>query len=188
VLKTAAFKWLGVLRVIAGLALLSLVFLVTPSRADVPALRLDPKLSFSERNFGGHLQAFHDPTGQLTQQQVASPPYAQQFEPIEDGFNGGYSSGAWWLRFQIQATQEEAAHPLKGGWWLRLGARYADYLDVWVPGEGADGATALVHRELGACARARRASCRGPFRRCACLNCPMRNRAGSGCAWRVTGR
>ncbi|SEK16568.1 Signal transduction histidine kinase [Variovorax sp. OK202] len=148
-LKTAAFKWLGVLRVIAGLALLSLVFLVTPSRADVPALRLDPKLSFSERNFGGHLQAFHDPTGQLTQQQVASPPYAQQFEPIEDGFNGGYSSGAWWLRFQIQATQEEAAHPLKGGWWLRLGARYADYLDVWLPGEGADGATALVHRELG---------------------------------------
>jgi signal transduction histidine kinase len=149
VLKTMAFQLLNIVRLIAGLALLSLVFLVTPCRADVPALRLDPKLSYSERNFGGHLQKFHDETGRLTQQQVASFPYAQRFERLEDGFNGGYSSGAWWLRLQVQATPQEVADPLRGGWWLRLNATYADYIDVWLPEGKSDGSVGLVHRELG---------------------------------------
>src|SRR5690606_29824826 len=103
----------------------------------------------AERSFEGRLQAYHDASGQLTQQQVASPPYAQRFERLEAGLNGGYSKGAWWVRFQIQVDREQTADPVPGGWWLRLGATYADYIDVWLPATASDGGAGLVQRQLG---------------------------------------
>jgi signal transduction histidine kinase len=134
----------------AVLAWLVLVVFAAPSRADTRPLRLDAALGAAERNFEGRLEAYHDRTGRLTQQQVASSPYAQQFERLPGGLNGGYSSGAWWVRFQVQASPRELAEPLQGGWWLRLGAPYADYVDVWLPAaQEVGGNSGLVHRELG---------------------------------------
>lgn len=131
------------------LALLLLACLALPSHAQVEPLRLDTALSIRERNFIGHLEAFHDKTGLLTREQVAAPPYQQQFETLANVFNGGYARGAWWVRFRIQASPEEVARPLEGGWWLRLNAPYADYIDVWWPDAEGGAGGGFVHRELG---------------------------------------
>jgi signal transduction histidine kinase len=138
-----------IVRSMAMLAWFVLVLFAAPSRADTGALRLDLALGTDARSFEGRLEAFHDRTGRLTRQQVASPTYAQQFERLPGGLNGGYSRGAWWVRFQVQAAPEELARPLQGGWWLRLSAPYADYIDVWLPVAQEDGGTGLAHRELG---------------------------------------
>ncbi|WP_395351547.1 7TM-DISM domain-containing protein [Variovorax sp. UC122_21] len=82
-------------------------------RAQVEPLRLDAALSMRERNFDGHLQAYHDRTGLLTREQVASPDYAQRFETLPGAFNGGYARGAWWVRFRIEASPEQVARPLE---------------------------------------------------------------------------
>ncbi|PLC05484.1 histidine kinase [Variovorax sp. RO1] len=129
----------------AGIVVALLLFLCMASRAEPPALRLDPELSFAERTFDGHLQVYHDASGMLSQSEVALPPYSQRFQPIQASFNGGYSHGAWWVRFPLQTTREQRADPIQGGWWLRLSAPYVDTMDVWLPGAG----EALVHRELG---------------------------------------
>ncbi|MGQ0501917.1 MAG: sensor histidine kinase [Panacagrimonas sp.] len=97
-----------------------------------------------EFSLAGHLEAFHDETGSLTQQDVSSAAHAQRFAPMPGYFNGGYSrKGAWWLRFEIQAAPSGA-----GDWWLHLGPPNIDYVDVWLPERTAGGET-LRHRALG---------------------------------------
>jgi len=110
-----------------------------------PPLALDAQQSLAQRSFIGRMQAYHDESGQLTREQVDSPAYQQQFKTIEGTFNGGYVKGAWWVRFQVRASPEQVARPLENGWWLRLNAPYADYIDVWW--RGADGR--FEHRALG---------------------------------------
>jgi len=143
---------LAAVRAMAGLALFLLAFLAMPSHAQTEPLRLDAGLDILERSFNGRLEAYHDKSGLLTREQVASPSHQQQFKTVEGVFNGGYARGAWWVRFQVQASPEEIAHPIEGGWWLRLNAPYADYIDVWWP-DGADGAGGanggFTHRALG---------------------------------------
>jgi len=131
------------------LALFLLAWLAMPSHAQVAPLRLDARLSIFERNLDGRSQAYRDPTGLLTREQVASPPYEQQFKTLEGAFNGGYDRGAWWVRFQIEASPEQVAHPLEGGWWLRLNAPYVDYIDVWWPDAESGASGGFTHRALG---------------------------------------
>ena len=136
---------------VAGFALFLAMCLVSPSHAqtELRPLRLDANLSLVERNLHGNSQAYYDPTGLLTREQVASPPYQQQFETLAGALNGGYVKGAWWVRFQIEASPEEIAQPLEGGWWLRLNAPYVDYIDVWWPEVNGGASGAFAHRELG---------------------------------------
>jgi two-component system, sensor histidine kinase LadS len=126
-------------------AVVWLCLLMASWTASAAPLRLDESARAQGKvELAGHLQAFHDPTGALTQAQVAAPEFAARFTPIRANFNGGYAGGAWWLRFQIVAAPGDA-----GDWWLRLGAPYVDYLDLWLPEPGADGDVHLRHRELG---------------------------------------
>ncbi|WP_398493412.1 7TM diverse intracellular signaling domain-containing protein [Variovorax sp.] len=144
---TRLAEWLAAIREFAGLAMLLLACLALPSQAGVEPLRLDTASSMLERNFIGHLQAYHDKTGLLTREQVASPPHQQQFETLQGTFNGGYAKGAWWVRFRIEASPEQVERPLEGGWWLRLNAPYVDYIDVWWA--DADASGGFTHRALG---------------------------------------
>lgn len=142
-------RCLAAVRGALALAFFVLVCLALPSHAQVEPLRLDARLGILDRSFNGHLQAFHDKTGLLTREQVASPAYEPQFKTLAGAFNGGYAKGAWWVRFQIQASPEEVERPLEGGWWLRLNAPYADYIDVWWPDVGAGASGGFTHRALG---------------------------------------
>lgn len=108
-------------------------------------LTLDARSTLAERSFIGRMQAYYDESGKLTREQVDSPAFRQQFKTVEGTFNGGYVRGAWWVRFQVRASPEQVARPLENGWWLRLNAPYADYIDVWW--RGADGG--FEHRALG---------------------------------------
>lgn len=136
-------------RALVAFAAVLLLFVGMASRAESPALRLDAGLPFAERTLNGYLQVYHDTSGKLSQREVALPPYSQLFRPIQAGFNGGFSDGAWWVRFPIQMTPEQRAHPIPDGWWLRLSAPYVDFMDVWLPGADGREGDALVHRELG---------------------------------------
>lgn len=140
---------LAAIRAMAGLALFLLACLPVPGHAQAQPLRLDAGLDILERSFNGRLQAYHDKSGLLTREQVALPSHQQQFKTVEGVFNGGYVKGAWWVRFQIQASPEQIAHPLEGGWWLRLNAPYADYIDVWWPDGAGDASGGFTHRALG---------------------------------------
>lgn len=140
---------LAATRATVGLALLLLACLALPSQAQVEPLKLDAGLGFLERNLEGRSQAFHDPSGLLTREQVASPPYDRQFQTLKGTFNGGYDRGAWWVRFRIEASPGQVAHPLEGGWWLRLNAPYVDYLDVWWPDAESGASGGFTHRALG---------------------------------------
>lgn len=97
----------------------------------------------------GHLEAFYDDSGLLTQQDVASAQHAQRFRPLAGNFNGGFSQqGAWWLRFQIKIDPAIS----DSDWWLRLGVPYVDYVDVWLPqreSKEETEETALQHRAIG---------------------------------------
>lgn len=134
-----------VYRIIALWTVLVLCLMAAPAQADTRVLRLDPALPMADRSVVGRLEGFYDPGGELTQAQVSSPPYVAQFAPIDAGLNAGYADGAWWVRFQIQASGE----PPPGGWWLRLGAPHADYLDAWLPVVAADGSIGVEERQLG---------------------------------------
>ena len=93
----------------------------------------------------GHLQALHDPSGALSFEQITSADNADRFEPLRANFNGGFAGdGAWWLRFELHA-----APGFTQDWWLQLRSPYADYIDVWLPEVGADGAVTWRHRALG---------------------------------------
>jgi signal transduction histidine kinase len=137
-------------RLMAVLAIMLLLYLGTSSRAEAAALRLDPMSSSAQRGFDGHMEAYHDVSGKLSQEDVATPAHAQLFRPIRGGFNGGYSHGAWWVRFQIQTTTAAMTQPVDGGWWLRLSAPYVDAMDVWLPAARGVGQGGLSHRQLGA--------------------------------------
>ncbi|WPG41613.1 7TM-DISM domain-containing protein [Variovorax sp. EBFNA2] len=142
-------QWLVAIRTSAALVLFLLACLAVAGPARAQPLQLDADLSILERSFNGRLQAFHDKTGQLTREQVASPAYEQQFKTLEGAFNGGYAKGAWWMRLQIQASPAQVAHPLEGGWWLRLNAPCADYIDVWWPDVKGGASDGFTHRALG---------------------------------------
>ena len=137
------------IRAALGLAWLLLACLALPSHAQPGPLRLDAGLSMFERNLDGRSQAYYDATGQLTREQVASSPYQERFETLPGALNGGYARGAWWVRFQVQASPAEVERPLESGWWLRLNAPYVDYLDVWWPDAGAGASGGFAHRALG---------------------------------------
>jgi two-component system, sensor histidine kinase LadS len=108
--------------------------------AATPLVLDDSAQAFS---LDGHLEAFFDETGKLTQEQIASKAYAQRFQPVARHFNGGFKrKGAWWLRVDVRSAAG-------GDWWLDFGANYVDELDVWWPERTADGVV-LRHRALGA--------------------------------------
>lgn len=135
---------------LAILAMALQLLVATPSVAMGTPLRLDSTLSAQQRNFEGNLEIYHDDAGILSQEDVASAPYADRFEPLAGAFNGGYTRGAWWIRFRLQSSAQELARPMDGGWWLRLSAPYADAIEVWLPAGAGDRSTTLVHRSLGA--------------------------------------
>ncbi|MDP9140936.1 MAG: sensor histidine kinase [Pseudomonadota bacterium] len=134
----------------AGLQAVMAVITITLALASLPApaatIVLDgPALQRGYKNLEGHLEAFHDTSGQLTQAQVASAPVADRFEPLKGHFNGGFAgSGAWWLRFTVSAEPGRGDH-----WWLQLIVPYVDFVDVWLPQRLADGSEALQHRSMG---------------------------------------
>ncbi len=128
---------------LTGLVVLWLCLLLALPTAHAKPLLLDATAS-SSNSLEGHLESFYDASGELTQAQIASPAYANRFEPIAGNFNGGFTQrGAWWIRFSIATTPGTSSD-----WWLQLGAPYVDYLDVWVPEHTADGEV-LRHRALG---------------------------------------
>ncbi|MDM4772158.1 hybrid sensor histidine kinase/response regulator [Solimonas sp. SE-A11] len=136
----------SLLRRMAGLLhVLLLSLLLVPAIAQAGPVILDDSLDSASISLTGHLEAFHDASGQLTQPQVASPETSARFQPVEGDFNGGFTPhGAWWIRFQIAAAPGSA-----DGWWLQLGVPYVDYVDIWLPESNSGGRAVLRHRALG---------------------------------------
>ncbi|HEY0915977.1 MAG TPA: 7TM diverse intracellular signaling domain-containing protein, partial [Solimonas sp.] len=126
------------------LAALLFCLLLVPAVAQAGPVTLDDSLDAASIPLTGHLEAFYDASGDLTQPQVATPEISARFQPVQGDFNGGFTlQGAWWVRFQIMAT------PGSGDdWWLQLGVPYVDYVDVWLPEKSGAGEM-LRHRTLG---------------------------------------
>lgn len=120
--------------------------LLLPLAAAAEPLRLDAETSaLGHVPFEGHLEAYYDAGGALTVEQLIAGAAGAGFEPLPRNFNGGFTQqGAWWVRFTLQA-----APGLGSDWWLKLGAPYVDFIDVWIPEVGTDGVTTLRHRMLG---------------------------------------
>ncbi|TAN42854.1 MAG: response regulator [Nitrospirae bacterium] len=77
-------------------------------------------------DFPGHLEVFLDETGKFTIEKVSSPEMASSFKPIPGNLTGGFTDGAYWLRFTVQKTQG-APHE----WWLEAGPPFLDRLDLY---------------------------------------------------------
>lgn len=98
----------------------------------------------------GHLEAFYDPTGALTLEQVRGP--SGHFIALPGNFNASYvPKGAWWVRLRL-APEPGAA----GQWWLVITAPYTDRIAVYAPDEAEDGSLVRSrHKETGALVPAR---------------------------------
>ena len=128
----------------ALLPTLLLCLLLAPLATHAGPLRLDDSQGQASMPLTGHLEAFYDASGELTQAQVAAAENSARFQPVDGNFNGGFTQqGAWWVRFAI-----ETAPGSSEGWWLHLGVPYVDYADIWLPESSAAGET-LRHRAMG---------------------------------------
>lgn len=131
-------------RILAGLsAIICVVAFLFAGRVFAQDIRLDAAaMQRGEIPLAGHLWAFHDASGALTVEQIASPEYAARFERLPGEFNGGFAEGAWWLRVGIDVMPDAASD-----WWLNLNAPYTDRLEVWAP--RADGVSVWQYHPLG---------------------------------------
>ncbi|HEY1075169.1 MAG TPA: hypothetical protein VGE51_00615, partial [Fontimonas sp.] len=93
---------LRALRRLLAIASLCLSLAPAPAAAQAQPVRLDDALSAAPIPLAGHLEVFHDASGELSQAQVASAEYATRFKAIPGSFNGGFTPhGAWWVRWRI---------------------------------------------------------------------------------------
>ncbi|MGK5093096.1 7TM diverse intracellular signaling domain-containing protein [Deltaproteobacteria bacterium TL4] len=78
---------------------------------------------------GKFLQILEDPNQAWSIQQVSSEEFAPRFIPSTvDTPNFGYTTSAFWVRFQIKNSL-----PQKQEWLLELGHPLIDYIDLYVP-------------------------------------------------------
>lgn len=120
-----------------------LLWLGALSTAQAMPLRLDG--SDGGHALQGHLEAFFDPTGALTQSEVSSAEISPRFSPLPGNFNGGFAqTGAWWLRVAIETVPR-----VDQEWWLWLNVPYVDYVDVWLPTRERNGKSGLTQRSFG---------------------------------------
>jgi hypothetical protein len=76
------------------------------------------------------MSIFRDPTRSLTIDEVASPAYAEKFNPATSGLNLGYSDDAIWIRLAI--SRESLAFP---NWLIRYNTSYVDDFRFYSPTE-----------------------------------------------------
>lgn len=98
----------------------------------------------------GHLEAFYDPAGTMTLEDVERA--GDRFRPLPGNFNASYvPKGAWWVRLRL------APEPTADGqWWLVITAPYTDHIAVYAPDQAEDGnLQRRRHKETGAMIPAR---------------------------------
>lgn len=106
-----------------GIALL----LALPAFAQ--GIRLDADTAqHGQVPLAGQMWALHDPAGELSFGQISSPAYAARFERVPGDFNAGFTSGAWWLRVELDVEADAAS-----GWWLQLDTAATPQVEVWLP-------------------------------------------------------
>lgn len=86
---------------------------------------------------GLHLAILEDPGGELTIDQVSSPPFDAQFTPNTIAVpNYGYTSSAMWVRFSLENETTQTSE-----WLLEHGFANTQYIDLYSPIPGGQGYT-----------------------------------------------
>ncbi len=129
------FYWKYVLVVFTGLLLLPgagpPATAVTATGHPSPLVLVDDQ---TEYTLIPHLEVLEDPTGNLTFNQISSPPYTAQFTPVtQKDTNFGFSRSAVWLRVKIQnqAPQEN--------WLLVIEEPRLGWVDFYRPSDSGGG-------------------------------------------------
>jgi two-component system, sensor histidine kinase LadS len=102
---------------------------------SLPALALTLQASDRQVSLARHVQVLEDPGGQLTLEQVSSPPWSARFQPasVQAGeLNFAYTKSAYWLRIPMQ---RDAGAPLR--WILELPFVKLGEVDFYEPGQPA---------------------------------------------------
>ena len=93
-------------------------------QAQPAALNLDPNTQ--RVDLSQIANVLEDPEGQLDFASASSPALTRQYEPRDSSF--GFTTSAWWLRFQV-VNPTDAAQV----WWFDTGSRTLNELDFYAP-------------------------------------------------------
>lgn len=115
------FRMHGGWRLILLFTLVCLALLVSAAHAITP---IDP--SAAKVDLSGNTYVLEDPTGQLDFAIASSSALAGRYEPRDTSF--GFTTSAWWLRFQV-VNPTDAAQV----WWFDTGSRTLNELDFYSP-------------------------------------------------------
>ncbi|MBU2548131.1 MAG: hypothetical protein KKB20_06980, partial [Proteobacteria bacterium] len=111
-----------------------------PSALALEPLRLDPQRD--RYDLGSHVEILEDPEGNLTLDQVESPPFSDRFvEHRDPRLSLGYSRAAFWLRFRLDIPNES------GTWLLEVGKPALAQVDLYTPRILKDASTGREMRE-----------------------------------------
>jgi len=84
---------------------------------------------------GRFIDILEDPGGELSFDQVRSPPWSDRFKPsTDDEPNFGMTRSVYWVRLRLQNLSD-----YHGNWWLQQGYPNTQYLSVYLPGPQGDG-------------------------------------------------
>jgi signal transduction histidine kinase len=97
---------------------------VSPVLADRPLVPGETTHTLGKNE----MSILRDPTGALTIDTVASPAYAERFQPATRGLNLGYTDDAIWIR--VSLSREPGAF---ADWLLRYNTSYVDDFRFYLP-------------------------------------------------------
>ena len=106
-------------------ALLTIILLVPLSNAVSSPLQLGNNSSY---DLSGYMSVFEDPSRRMKIQDVLATNVREEFTPLHDPFNAGYSRSAFWFRFTLERGK---GFPGKG--WLRFSPSYLDEVTIYIP-------------------------------------------------------
>ncbi len=88
--------------------------------------------TFSQRKIGLDLALLEDHSAKLTIEQVRQPELSAQFTPSsKDSPSFGYTSSAYWARFDIHDTRSNPHYPSQHYLYLTLGYSQTDLAELW---------------------------------------------------------
>lgn len=84
-------------------------------------------------NLGPYLEVLADPDANLTLEQIQQPDWQARFQPVgplNGDLNLGYSTGAYWLKLELQPVE-----PLLTDWLIELDFPSLDHIELLIPAQ-----------------------------------------------------
>jgi signal transduction histidine kinase len=79
----------------------------------------------------GHMSVFHDPSGNISFEQIVGDNFLEKFKSLPGNVSLGYIKGNVWLRFEVSRNEDAPAQ-----WWLEIPNPLIDEVSLFVPTGG----------------------------------------------------